>query len=643
MIPQETIDRIIDAARIEEVVGDFVQLKRRGANYIACCPFHNEKTPSFSVSPIKGIYKCFGCGEVGSSVSFLMKHENLSFVEAIRYLGKKYNIEIVEEAESQELVQARERKESLLIVSDFAAKHFHENLRSGEGRAVGYAYFKSRGLEDETIERFNLGWASSGRYALYNAARESGYKEEYLLETGLCAKYDDGKVVDRFHDRAMFPICSPTGRTIAFGGRTLRTDKSLAKYVNSHETEIYVKNRTLYGLHLAKSAIGKSHTCILVEGYLDVISMHQLGITNVVASCGTSLTENQVQLMKKTSVDTVIVMYDGDDAGIKASLRAIDLILAADLSVKLVQLPAEDDPDSYAKSHTLEEFRDYIDRKQCTFMDFILQVRAADTADPIKKTALIHYIADRISFIPDAIKRSIYIEECARHFGMDSGIIFDRVKQTRDKNIINEEKLVEREETRTRQLPKPAAVEEKPILIQGIYACEMEITEFILQYGCETLEFDSASEFYNPEECLTVAEFIDSALQQDGIEFRNETYRHMYDRYFVLYDEGLSQTAIQQRLMNDMDTSMATEVVNLIESKYELTVEAYRNSMTSLKTRLATYVPRSILVYKLKLNCYQLDGVVKKMAEDPENEELVNEFMHLTRIKRALSDKLGRI
>ena len=643
MIPQETIDRIIDAARIEDVVGDFVQLKRRGANYIACCPFHNEKTPSFSVSPVKGIYKCFGCGEVGSSVSFLMKHENLSFVEAIRYLGKKYNIEIVEDAESQELIQARERKESLLIVSDFAAKHFHENLGSGEGRAVGYAYFKSRGLEDETIEKFNLGWASSNRHALYDAARGAGYKEEYLLETGLCAKYDDGKVVDRFHDRAMFPICSPTGRTIAFGGRTLRTDKTVAKYVNSHETEIYVKNRTLYGLHLAKSAIGRTHTCILVEGYLDVISMHQLGITNVVASCGTSLTENQVQLMKKTSVDTVIVMYDGDDAGIKASLRAIDLILAADLSVKLVQLPAEDDPDSYAKTHTLEEFRDYIEKKQCGFMDFILQVRAADTADPIKKTSLIQYIADRIALIPDAIKRSVYVEECAQHFGIDSGIIFDRVKHTRDKNIIETEKQVEREETRPQTLPKPRIVEEKPMLLQGIDACEKEIMEFILQYGCEVLEFDPGSEFYNPEVQLTVAEFMDSALQQDGIELRNEIYRHLYDRYFLLYDEGLSQNAIQQRLMNDMDTALASEVVNLIESRYELTVEAYRNSMTSLKTRLVTFVPRAILVYKLKLSCYQLDEVVGKMVEESENAELVSDFMRLTKVKQILSDKLGRI
>lgn len=648
MIPQETIDRIIDTARVEEVVGDFVQLKRRGANYVACCPFHNEKTPSFSVSPIKGIYKCFGCGETGTSIGFLMKHENMSYVEAIRYLGRKYHIEIVEEAESEEVIQARERKESLIIVSEFAAKHFHGNLSSGEGRAVGYAYFKSRGLEDETIERFKLGWASSSRKALANAAREAGYKEEYLLETGLCTRYDDGNIGDRFYDRAIFPICSPTGRTIAFGGRTLRTDKTVAKYVNSHETEIYIKNQTLYGMHLAKQSIGKTHTCILVEGYLDVISMHQLGICNVVASCGTSLTENQVHLMKKTSVETVIVMYDGDSAGIKASLRAIDLLLEADLNVKLVQLPAEDDPDSYAKTHTLEEFNSYIEERQCGFMDFILQVKAAELKDPLKKTALIQDIADRIALIPDAIKRTVFVDECARLFGMDSDTIFDRVKTRREKNIIEAEKQQQRpklqERPRAQETPQADAMRnEQAAADAGIGVCETELMEFILRYGCESLDFEETSEFFCPEGSANVAEFVDSALHEDSLELRNPIYRQLYDKYFVLYDEGLSQSVIQQRLMNDMDSNLAHTAVSLIESRYELTVESYRNSMTSLKTRLVTFVPRSILVYKLKLNNDSLDAVVKQMAEEPDNEDLVNEFMRLTRVKQILSDKLGRI
>ena len=320
MIPKETVERIIDTARIEEVVGDFVALKRRGANYIACCPFHNEKTPSFSVSPAKGIYKCFGCGKSGTAVGFVMEHENMSYVEALKYLGAKYHIEVVEKEESAEDIAKKQHGESLMLVSDFAWKFFISQLDTPQGKAVGYQYFKSRGLEDATIERFGLGWAPVGKDLLVKKAREAGFKEEFLTETGLAVKRDDGTLVDRFYDRVVFPIHSVSGRVVAFGCRTLRSDKTVAKYVNSPESEIYIKSRTLYALHLAKNEIARQDRCILVEGYLDVISMHQLGITNVVASCGTSLTVEQVRLIHKFT-DNIDIIYDGDSAGIHASLR----------------------------------------------------------------------------------------------------------------------------------------------------------------------------------------------------------------------------------------------------------------------------------------------------------------------------------
>ena len=313
MIPKDTVDRILDTAQIVDVVGDFVTLKKRGANYIACCPFHNEKTPSFSVSPSKGIYKCFGCGKSGTAVGFVMEHESLSYVEALKYLAKKYHIEVVEKEESAEDIAQRQRNESLLLVSEYAGNFFQESMNTPEGQAIAYQYFRSRGLEDETIRKYGLGWAPLSRKAFTEAARAAGYKEEFLVETGLSIRYDDGRLVDRFYDRVMFPIHSVSGRVIAFGGRTLRTDKSVAKYVNSPETEIYVKSKSLYGIYFAKGEISRKDKCILVEGYLDVLSMHQLGIQNVVASSGTSLTVEQIRLIHKFT-DNVTIIYDGDGA-----------------------------------------------------------------------------------------------------------------------------------------------------------------------------------------------------------------------------------------------------------------------------------------------------------------------------------------
>ena len=343
MIPQETVQLILDTARVEDVVGDFVTLKRRGSSLWACCPFHNEKTPSFHVEPSRGIYKCFGCGKSGTAVGFVMEYEKLSYTEALKYLARKYHIEVKEKEESAEDIAARQRNESLLAVSEFAFNFFKEQLTTDEGRSVAVQYFHSRGLEDETIAKYGLGWAPKSRNAFTEAAKQAGYKDEYLLETGLCAQWDtDGSLHDRFYDRVMFPVHSVSGRVIAFGGRTLFTDKSVAKYVNSKESEIYVKSRSLYGIYFAKSAISRADKCYLVEGYLDVLSMHQLGITNVVASSGTSLTVEQIRLIKRFT-DNVTIMYDGDPAGIHAALRGIDMILKEGMNVKVVLIPDGDD------------------------------------------------------------------------------------------------------------------------------------------------------------------------------------------------------------------------------------------------------------------------------------------------------------
>ncbi len=407
MIPKETVDLILDTVKVEEVIGDFVTLKRRGANFLACCPFHNEKTPSFSVSPSKGIYKCFGCGKSGGAVNFVMEHESLSYVEALKYLAKRYNIEVKEKEETAEDIARKNRSESLLLVSEFAGKFFANNLETPEGRSIAKAYFKHRGLSDETVQKYGLGWAPKSHTALVDSARDAGYKEEYLADTGLGFKRDDGSLVDRFFDRVVFPIHSVHGRVIAFGARTLKTEKTVAKYLNSPETDIYIKSKSLYGIFFAKNEISKKDRCYLEAGYLDVLSMQQLGITKTVASSGTSLTEDQIRLIKYT--DNITIIYDGDSAGIKAALRGIDLILKEGMNVKILLLPDGHDPDSFARKHNIDEVNDFIAENEQDFIDFKSDILLTDAGnDPIKRANLINDIADSIALISDPIKRSVY-------------------------------------------------------------------------------------------------------------------------------------------------------------------------------------------------------------------------------------------
>lgn len=662
MIPRETVDRILDSAQIVDVVGDFVSLKRQGANFIACCPFHNEKTPSFYVSPAKGIFKCFGCGKSGTAVGFVMEHEGLTYVEALRYLAKKYHIEIVEKEETAEEIASRQRGESLLLVSEFAARFFRESLSTEEGR-TGYAYFKTRGLEDSTIEKFGLGWALSDRNSLLSEARKAGYKEDFLIDTGLCYRRDDGKVVDRFHDRAMFPIHSPSGRVIAFGGRTLRSDKSVPKYVNSPETEIYVKSRSLYGIWFARNEIVRKDRCILVEGYLDVISMHQLGIRNVVASSGTSLTVEQIRLIRKYSRNVTII-YDGDPAGIHAALRGINLVLKEGMDVKVVLLPDGDDPDSYSRKHTLEEVEYFLSGHEQDFIGFktdILLDEAGD--DPLKKANLINGIADTVAMIPDPVRRSVYVDMCSEKFNISSGILFDRIKRTREDMLAAERKQEETMRRRAELASELSPETEAKVAVEVaaedygkaqvklddpfLAPCEKELLGFIVEHGRTDLIFDKDSEYHvDGEQPDTVAEFIDNALSADGTVFSNSAYRKVYDSYFSMYDQGLAQEKIQTRLMNSDDPDIIAVTSDLLVDKYMLTVENYRRSMTAVATQLVIFVPKSLLAYQSR----RLDKMTRELSQalasspGPEEQmELLRKMDRLNKARTVINNRLGRV
>ncbi len=668
MIPKETVDLILDTARVEEVVGDFVTLKRRGSSYVACCPFHNEKTPSFHVTPSKGIYKCFGCGKAGSAVGFVMEYEHMTYPEALRYLARKYNIEVKEEEESAEQIAARQRSESLMAVSEFARQFFSDQLQSPEGKAVGYRYYRNRGIEDTTIRQWSLGWAPSGKTALVDAARAAGYKDEYLVAAGLAIQQDNGSLVDKFRERVMFPIHSVSGRVIAYSGRTLKADNP-AKYVNSPETEIYIKSRNLLGIYFAKSEIAKADRCILVEGNVDVVMMHQMGITNVVASCGTSLTEEQIRLIGKFT-QNITIMYDGDKAGLHAAIRAISLILREGMNPRVVFLPDGDDPDSFSRKHTLEEIQAFIaehEQDGIVFKTDLMLQEAGD--DPLKKANLINEIADTVAEIPDAIKRQVYVETVARRFEIETDIIQERVRKTR-------EKLRKEMPGRSRQqmpgqaghdgtqdghdggaqdgqdptsLPattgNPARQFQKRERI--LEPSERELLRFILQYGRTPLQFESDSDFYDEEGTQTVAEFIDAALGTDDIHFANTAYEATYQAYFQDYDQGLEQDAIVRNLLNGENREIAGVAADLATEKYELTVHNFSEALTTTDSWLVNYVPKAILVYHDKRISAQQQELKQKLGSPDLSQadmvSLLNQLNKLNEIKKTINIKLGRI
>lgn len=656
MIPQETVQQIIDTARIEEVVSDFVTLKRRGANYVACCPFHNEKTPSFYVSPAKGIYKCFGCGKAGSAVGFVMEHEHCSYVEALRYIARKYRIEIVEEEESAEEIMRRQRSESLLLVSEFAQKFFTEQLHKGEGLDLGYAYFRSRDLEDSTIEQFGLGWAPSGQTTLVDAARDAGYKDEYLLGAGLAVQREDGSLADKFRERVMFPIHSVSGRVIAFSGRTLRSDNP-AKYVNSPDTDIYRKSNILFGIWFAKSEIARQDACIIVEGNVDLVMLHQLGIRNVVAPCGTSLTVQQIRLIRKFT-SNIILMNDGDSAGIHASLRDIDLILQEGLNVKIVLLPDGEDPDSYARKHTLAEMQGFIASGAKDFLDFKSDLLLADAGgDPLRKANLINDLADTVARIPDAVKRTVYLNAAAEKFGVESDIILQRVNRTRTKLLEDERKENERARREAERAPLQEDYEPvqdfgeiPPEDMNGMEAgsyvpenrilapIEAELLGLLLTYGDTVIEFETDSPFYDPEVKPTVASLLSEGLEQNGFSFVNSGYRAVYEAYMKESDAGVEHSQILSSLLNSPDRLLARVTADNSIEKYRLSVQKLQASMTSTSSWLANGLPKAILTYAERRLESRVDSL-RRAIPSMKDEEQVAALKEIVSLQR----KQGRI
>ena len=657
MIPQATVNEILDATRIVDVIGDFVTLKRRGANWIACCPFHNEKTPSFYVSPTKGIYKCFGCGKAGSAITFLMEHESMTYPEALRWLADKYHIKVEEKEESAEEIAARQRTESLYVVTDFAEKFFQEALRSGEGRDVGLQYFHSRGLEDSTIEKYGLGWAPSGRHALLDEARARGYNDDYLVDADLCVRYDDGRLADKFFGRVTFPIHSLSGRVIGFGARTLESGHPTAKYINSKTTDIYLKERNLYGLYFAKNGIAREDKCILVEGYLDALSMHQLGITNVVASSGTSLTEEQCKLIHRFT-QNVTIMYDGDKAGINAALRGINLVLREGLNVKVVLLDGDDDPDSFARAHTLQEVQDFIRDGEKDFIEFKTDFLLRDAGnDPLKRAALINDIADTIANIPDEITRSVYTRTCAQKFDIGEDIIAARVKQSRGGIIENERKAaVERHrqdyeegkaaEAAGKPLPSVNRTEPDPfeayVTNRTTASSEEELLEFVLRSGDEKLEFETDSPYY-AEETATVAQFIYSAVRDNP--FSNLAFRKVLDSYMELSGQGLGQEDILRHMLFSPDDEVRNICANLGVARYRLTIKNFEDSLTATSSWLVKYVPRSIMVYNAKCLESRIESLKQDMTKATQEDELTEIITQIQENRRWLGEinqALGR-
>ena len=525
MIDKATIDKIMDAANIVDVVSEFVALRKAGVNYKGLCPFHDEKTPSFMVSPSKGYCHCFSCGKGGNAVGFIMEHEQMTYPEALRWLAKKYNIEIHDRELSAEERREANDRESMFIVNEWAMKYFQDNLNNHvEGRAIGMQYFRQRGFRDDTINKFMLGYALQEKDALAKAARAKGFNEQYLIDTGLCYRKDNGQLQDRYYGRVIFPVHNVTGRIVAFGGRILSNDKKLAKYVNSPESLIYHKSNELYGIYLAKQAISKNDRCYLVEGYIDVTSMHQHGVENVVASSGTSLTTGQIRLIRRFTPN-ITVLYDGDPAGIHASIRGIDMLLSEGMNVKVLLLPDGDDPDSFARKHPAQEFRDYIEEHQTDFIAFKTNLLLKGVTDPIKRSEAINSIVHSVAVIQDPIKRATYIADCAHRLGMNEntliGTMNNFIREGQEQLRKEQQREERRQDTTATTVSSPQAQE-----VQQATKIEYMLVQLVVRYG-ETIIYKDVETEDGGKINLSVAQYISYDLGADNLTFHDERYNRI--------------------------------------------------------------------------------------------------------------------
>ncbi len=673
MIDQPTIDRILDAANIVDVVSEFVTLRKRGVNYVGLCPFHEDRSPSFYVSPAKNICKCFACGEGGTAVHFIMKHEQLSYFDALRYLAKKYNIEIHERELTDKEKQIRNERESMLIVNNWAGQYFATLLHDHvEGKSIGMRYFAERGLREDVIRKFQLGYSLDQHDALYQAAIKAGYKKEFLEKTGLIITYDNGNINDRFRGRVIFPVHTLSGKIVAFGGRILKKNEKTAKYVNSPESEIYHKSHELYGIYFAKQAIVKQDRCFLVEGYMDVISMHQVGVENVVASSGTALTQGQIRLIHRFT-NNITVLYDGDAAGIKAALRGIDMLLEEGMNVKIVLLPDGEDPDSFARSHSANEFAKFISDNETDFIRFKTKLLLNEAGnDPIKRTSLINDILQTVAIIPDNIARSVYIRECSATMEIEEQILLNEVNKIRlgkNNNYVAAQKNLPPTTDPSATIPTdpelpnyqsyhPSADQNdqaqtqtdkkeqqpKPINHSPFEAYELALLRYIVRYG-ECVLFDYEDE-NNERVIMRVAEYIRYDLERDDLTFYTPLFKQMLNEAADLCkNDGFTAS---RYFLAHPDPNISKLAANLISEKYHLSKyhTKYRE-IEQEKDRLDSFVLRDIYALKEAYILYKIKNIQAqiKEAQDEGNMEKIFSLMktnaHLNEIKNVLSKELG--
>lgn len=637
MIPKETVEKIIEASRIEDVVGDFVSLKRRGTSMIGLCPFHNEKTPSFHVSVGKGIFKCFGCGKGGDSLRFIMEHEKATYPEALRYLANKYSIEIEEVENTPEEQAVNDRRESLYIVSAWAAKFFQQQMHeTEEGQSIGLSYFKERGFRDDIIKKFELGYSPDVWDALTQSAISEGYNIQFLEETGLTIRKDNEKFYDRFRGRVMFPIHSMTGRVIGFGGRTLKTDKAVPKYVNSPESDIYHKSNVLYGLFLAKKSMRDEDNCYLVEGYADVLSVHQAGIENVVASSGTSLTIEQIRLIGRFTKN-ITILYDGDEAGIKASLRGLDMILEEGLNVKIVLFPDGDDPDSYVQKFGSAAFKTYIEQSKKDFILFKTSILLKDAGkDPIKRAGIIREVVESIAKIPDGIKASVFVRECSSLLQIEERVLISELNKIRLGKV-------RKEGSPYTPQPRPdqeteADLPDLPGISNTDEAQEKEIVRLLLNYGHEMVHWDDITDTY-------IAPYIISNLAD--VTFENPLCIRIMDEYKKQLEDG--KLPSEQDFIKHSEHEIADLAISMVSSPYILSENWYAKRKIYVKNE-SENLRSTILGGIFHLKKRKVDRILKKIRDEIQSETdadnqmiLMRRYLQVKEVEKGISIFLGSV
>lgn len=656
MIDQLTVERILDAANIVDVISEFITLRKRGVNYVGLCPFHNEKTPSFYVSPSKGICKCFSCGKGGNVIHFLMEHEQLSFTQAAEWLADKYGIPIQKHEQTNEEKALQNERESLFIVNNYACKYFYDILHDTEmGRAIGMAYLRKRGFHDDIIKKFQLGYCTEEGKAFSLKAVKEGYRKEYLIQTGLSYEKEDGTLRDRFHGRIIFPIHSLSGKIIAFGGRIMQSDAKTAKYINSPESIIYTKNRELYGLYFAKQSIVRKNRCFLVEGYADVISMVQSGVENVVASCGTSLTPGQIRLIHRFT-SNITVLYDGDKAGIKASIRGIDMLLAEGMNVKVLLLPDGEDPDSFAQGHNATAFQEYIDKNQVDFIRFKLQLLSDEAGDdPMARAELIKEITRSIAVIQDPIVRSVYIKDCSQQMQIDESLLINDVNKQQQEHYQEQYKssyasssetaVSEHPQDDTSNATAETTIEDtklspEDILREQIRALKRDgrgqimekerlLAQLLVRFGEKPLCYTD-----NEKEIMTVGNYIISSLDSDEIKFCHPIYKQMIELYRKHFSDP--DFISERYFLSNPDNFISLTAAGLLEERYQISEIFKGNKSARDEERILELSAHLMADFKLAIVHFE----IKRIEKDLQQPDIYNDSIKLKQVQSKYKDLL---